>query len=474
MKKINDFGEKIGGARKDLWASRGLCESDLADMNEAEKLKYVKKDYIWPLPNAKKMVEDGLDPFIVFWQREARKKVHQKPLRYKDETVDWALLRFIRIVSLVRDKVMAVKSMDDIAAFYKDAVDCFGEDSQNFRICVDTSIAYMGISHSRMICKMQEQNFPYGKAKKVVSRKKAFVPPQLKSIERGGKDYRHGRHVDENIWQNQFSFRGVEFGNWMSQKDRQFSMDYCYDALLDLAQALQISDKDIAFDGTLALAFGARGSSKANAHYEPLRQVINLTKMHGAGSTAHEWMHALDARISLHYGLENKYVLASSNPREWSLLPKEFTDLVKALQKDSDGNLTDYYKGSKRFDKTYAKDSFGYWASPSEMLARAFACYVKDILGVKSDYLIAHADCYVFEFENQSACAIPQGEEREIFDEMFDRLFFKLKEDGLFQHEEVHEGLKTPEKITVNLPENYGSANAVYNQEYGGQLAFAF
>ena len=28
--------------------------------------------------------------------------------------------------------------------------------------------------------------------------------------------------------------------------------------------------------------------------YEPLRKVINLTKMHGAGSLAHEWWHGLD------------------------------------------------------------------------------------------------------------------------------------------------------------------------------------
>ena len=250
-------------------------------------------------------------------------------------------------------------------------------------------------------------------------------------------------------------------------------MDYCYDALLDLAEALQISDKDIAFDGTLALAFGARGSSKASAHYEPLRQVINMTKMHGAGSTAHEWMHALDAKISLFYGLDNKLELASANTREWNCLPEEFTSLVKALQKDAEGNVTDYYKGSKKFDKMYAKDSFGYWASPSEMLARAFACYVKDVLGVKSDYLIAHADCYVFEYENQSACAIPQGEEREIFDEMFDRLFFKLKEDGLLKHEEVHEGIKAPEKILINHPEKYAAKDFVYNQEHGGQLSFA-
>ena len=29
---LNDFGAKIGGARKDLWRRRGLQESDTADM----------------------------------------------------------------------------------------------------------------------------------------------------------------------------------------------------------------------------------------------------------------------------------------------------------------------------------------------------------------------------------------------------------------------------------------------------------
>ena len=142
--KITDFGEKIGGARKDLWKSRGLCEDDLEEMNEAEKAKYVKKDNIWPSPNSKKQVEEGLDIFVAFWQREARKKVHQKPMKYKDETTDYALIRFIRIVSLVRDKVMNVKNMNDIYEFYKLATNYFGENSIDFRICVDTSIAYMG------------------------------------------------------------------------------------------------------------------------------------------------------------------------------------------------------------------------------------------------------------------------------------------------------------------------------------------
>ena len=38
-----DFGEKIGGAKKDLWAARGLYVDDLLGMNEREADKYVKK-----------------------------------------------------------------------------------------------------------------------------------------------------------------------------------------------------------------------------------------------------------------------------------------------------------------------------------------------------------------------------------------------------------------------------------------------
>ena len=96
-------------------------------------------------------------------------------------------------------------------------------------------------------------------------------------------------------------------------------------------------------------------------------------------------------------------------------LPASFVDLVKSLKRDAEGKPTDYYRGSRQFDKHFAKDAFGRWDSNCEMAARAFACYVKDVLGYKSDDLIAHADVYVFEYDDQGICAIPQGEEREKF-----------------------------------------------------------
>lgn len=68
----------------------------------------------------------------------------------------------------------------------------------------------------------------------------------------------------------------------------------------------------------LAIAFGARGSGGALAHYEPARNVINLTKMKGAGCLAHEWGHALDNKIGRECGARSyfteSYCRRESNP----------------------------------------------------------------------------------------------------------------------------------------------------------------
>jgi hypothetical protein len=64
--------------------------------------------------------------------------------------------------------------------------------------------------------------------------------------------------------------------------------------LHDLADTLGIPAETLSLGGQLGLAFGARGKGRAAAHYEPGKLVINLTKLSGAGTLAHEWGHALD------------------------------------------------------------------------------------------------------------------------------------------------------------------------------------
>ena len=428
-KKIEDFGEKIGGARKDLWRT-GLTEADLLEMNDAEKAFYVTRDALWPLPDAKKLVEEGMSPFVAYWRRMVRLKLRNRPYKAAHETFNDAVSDYVAAGLELKAMTQAVKTEADIINFYaalENKRDLRKHMAFPWRYQVNYSIYSLRYQHGTLRARMKD--FPYN-GRDGHSRRKSFVPPQLESIEREGPDYRHGVNIDDVLWQDRFNFRGVEFGNWTSQLDRQASLNYCYDALLDLARVLDIEDTEIAFGGKLALAFGSRGHGNARAHYEPMREVINLTKMSGAGSTAHEWMHALDDHIAKACGIRGSLASeALDNPA----LPKSFVRLVNALKKDANDQPTEYYKGSSRFGLQFAKEAHGYWNSNAEMLARAFACYVKDSLGCKSDYLIAHADCYKFELENQGYCAIPQDEERELFDELFDEFIEDAKQRGLLK-----------------------------------------
>lgn len=157
------------------------------------------------------------------------------------------------------------------------------------------------------------------------SGKMRFTPPQLSHVRRTGPDYRRGVEITGQAYLDTFGFRGGEFGNWMNQNDRQASLNMGFEALKDLAAVLKISDRDISYQGTLAIAFGARGSGNAAAHYEPLRKVINLTKMHGAGSLAHEWWHGLDDYLGTKFGAKG---MLSEHPALYAPF-KKLIDTIK-------------------------------------------------------------------------------------------------------------------------------------------------
>ncbi len=167
----------------------------------------------------------------------------------------------------------------------------------------------------------------YAKAQAKTGKTK-FIPPQLKHVQRTGPDFRGGNEITGQHYLDTFGFRGGEYGNWMNQDDRQASLNMGFEALKDLAVALQISDKDIAYQGTLAIAFGARGSGNAAAYYEPLQKVINLTKLHGAGSLAHEWWHGFDDYLGQKFGAKD---FLTEQPRLYPLARK-LVDTMKYKQ----------------------------------------------------------------------------------------------------------------------------------------------
>lgn len=249
-------------------------------------------------------------------------------------------------------------------------------------VLVDKTYVLIDERHNILFCgtqenceKKQKEAFKEKKAVSKRKRKEKWIPKQFETLERSGETWRpQDKHINGEELIERYGIRAGEFGNWTNTLERQASLDQAYDAFADLAFALDIDEKSVSLPGlscgSLAIAFGARGRGDAAAHYEPLREVINLTRLRGAGSLGHEWAHALDHLIGQSAGLS---CLATEG---------RIFDYVKSLKKvlnrihyNENGIYTQYYVDSTQFDKQYSKDSHGYWSSECELFARAFACY---------------------------------------------------------------------------------------------------
>ena len=223
---------------------------------------------------------------------------------------------------------------------------------------------------------------------------------------RKGPKHRDGDATPE-MFQETFAFRGVQFGNQMTGKNRVDVMNDTWDALHDLAGVLDLPLKALSLDGKLGLAFGARGKGGRNpaaAHYEPDMVVINLTKRNGAGSLAHEWWHAIDHYLGKtdaknsdrsaaptapphqrhEYATDRGRSYGSLTAEEW----KAIRALNSALKSPNRGELSRaWLKRAKEADKLRSPD---YFSTTIEMAARGFEKVVVDRLamrGMINDFL---------------------------------------------------------------------------------------
>ena len=92
------------------------------------------------------------------------------------------------------------------------------------------------------------------------------------------------------------------------------------------------------------------------------------------------------------------------------------------------------------------------------MFARAFACYVKDRLPWRSDYLCGHAEASMFPDVSGKEPGIrktyPEGEERKRINECFDCLFANCKRLGLFGQEEAERKMEEAGILEIGIRQN--------------------
>ncbi len=313
--RIEDVGEKIGGARKDFYAKRMTVE-DIASMNDFERRTLVSKKNVWPALDYEAMRRDGVEPQAAYAIKWIKDKINSEPPKVEQSAA------YITAVGLVRDELESAKTLDDVRLACKRVQEQVGKldpgtigysytsRSQYHEALGRDAVSLISEPHTAIYRAgyRTAHNTSWSKLIRPVLDKTGdpddqakFRPerPHLDHLERKGVDWRRGRDVTGEELLETFGFRGIEYGNWLPQDERQTVLNHAHDAFMDLADAVGLPPKAMSLGNELAIAFGARGKGRHAAHFEPGRFVVNMTRLKGAGSVAHEWGHALDRWLAV-------------------------------------------------------------------------------------------------------------------------------------------------------------------------------
>ncbi len=535
-KKIEDFGEKIGGARKDLYAAYFELMK-VAKETEIEKVPLSKS---FPAPNYKKLLESGVERWKVDAVRALRDAIPMKPRKkyswtmrewteqatiFRDMSTDvledkwtqeefaeelekfkkneskysFALSNSRSFAEKIEDKMLIYKIMghdQDCSAlafneqhyryreddeFSTELIEMHGADRYKI-LCygfskVDAVERYKNQDRHEdkkslkkknpfkiyswkhknyyfIGCKVGKEYVEIQSPFEKVEEASAYINSHLEELKEKLEKYRdipyeresentprtgnlkRSGNITPELFQETFGFRGVEFGEWVENKNRQEDLNKAYDALMDMAEVLKLPPRALSLNGSLGLAFGARGRGGKNAplaHYEPVKIVINLTKKNGAGSLGHEWFHSLDN----YFGKKEKNFATSMlthSEGNTQNISAEVMEGFKLVQKVI--NESGLVNRCKNLDKRRNQD---YWTLPEEMAARAFEVYLKSKLeenGIRNDYLVNYrseeswAQTTEGNFKMENTYPYPMATEIEdikmAYEYLFDSLRYKM------------------------------------------------
>ena len=441
--KIQDFGQKIGGARKDWFANMKEAAQKFAEVGAVDLIAAPLSKVV-ALPNLEKMTEagalsaDSARAVLTLWrnietrpsgstyrlQRWAAKTapklarigaiLNGEQITEEERTaVDFQILTaanwpaesfnfgrvktgryfsdelyaaaghsYIARSSNAADIVAAIRTQNE-----KDArkraegvrlAICYNRAGEYF-VTPENKTEIALFKGSRAECYDQMTNHAdelrarYAEIKSVPELRRDWNRPRV------GEDWRKGQDITPETFAAVLPFRGVEFGNWVTQAERASLLNSAFDGFHDLAQMLGVSVDRMTLDGSLAFAFASRGIPKAMAHFESVRKVINLTKKNGAGCMAHEWFHACDNYAANLGGLHTSF-MATEHAADTDAGRCAFA-ISQAIRS------TEFYQRSCNM----AKVCGSYWVEPCELAARAFegvCAYMLKRSGVCSDFLV--------------------------------------------------------------------------------------
>ena len=322
--KIADFGEKIGGARKDLSTKTGTKSSK--EVIHDYTISQSENGYAVNFKN--KVLKDGFKT-----QGEAEKYI----LDFKE----------------------SIKSNQ---AFVEEGVNRDGETIYMIKIRNQRTLksAYTTKSFKN---KQEAESYALALSMYLKEHNKNLFRPTIQKVERVNANSKNATKTTGDDILNNFGFRGGEFGNWVSQTERQQFLNYAQDAFTDLAEALGVTPKSLGQKGAMGIAFGARGQGliAANAHFEPGKKVINMTRLKGAGSLAHEYGHSIDNYLSREGGYNPDGMATKNyiNPKLSNKMRAAIKDVTDAIDYSVSTDDTEVAKKNEIYERN-RKESLQY------------------------------------------------------------------------------------------------------------------
>ena len=139
--RIGDFGEKIGGARKDVWQS-------LKDtMREAQGVDLLSQPLSksWPAPDYQALLDGGADPWTVAFMHAARDEVPPKP------RMEWKAKRWAEQVKVLRDTAFALTQGELSAERARKTLTEMAGSSRGFQDIIGRIELYQLVGHSKSL-----------------------------------------------------------------------------------------------------------------------------------------------------------------------------------------------------------------------------------------------------------------------------------------------------------------------------------
>ncbi|WP_286715333.1 LPD1 domain-containing protein [Marinobacter sp. tcs-11] len=461
-----DKGKVAGLAVKDLRGKTSVVLGTLADASASDQKKFITKTKLWEAPDwafLRAPSEDDrnegakpMEPIVAAFFDELRKRLNPTP----PANLDYINQMYAKFILGVRDQFDIIRTEQELLDSLKNGEGALaklyqsisneadqygiqahiilGDDVCSQWIPARKELALSIVHHAaerrsraNKVWDIKEAKPGSGRrpiprgitqdqeidADEVEQELTGAMPMLSRLVRKGGEDYRADLDVSEETVIATFGFSGIEYGKSMSQADRTRYLNEAYDGFMDLAKLLDVPPRALSLGGTLGLAFGSRGKGgrrAALAHFEPANNAINLTRMKGAGSMAHEYGHAFA-----------NYLFRVSRGVEGSRAPGDITNVMdRQLQSASEvlaGNLREpvaqaiaevlksirytpvegdkpkvslFVSGAIHADNEDGrKPDKRYWATIEELFARAFETYVSVALkekfpGFRNDFLV--------------------------------------------------------------------------------------